>query len=72
MGDSSRVVLTVNGDRRIFDASLTVAELLVEMDLAGKRLAVELNRQILPKSRHAQRRLADGDRVEIIQAIGGG
>ena len=64
--------VVVNGEARVISGGITVAELIAQMDLAGKRLAVEVNEQILPKSRHDQLQLSDGDRVEIIQAIGGG
>ena len=49
-----------------------VAQLVAELGLAGKRLAVELNRDIVPRGEHATRTLQDGDRIEIIHAIGGG
>ena len=64
--------VVVNGEAQVITSEITVAELIEQMDLAGKRLAVELNEQILPKRQHAGRRLEPGDRVEIIQAIGGG
>ena len=64
--------VVVNGEAQVITSEITVAELIEQMDLAGKRLAVELNEQILPKGQHAGRRLEPGDRVEIIQAIGGG
>jgi len=60
----------VNGEPcRAADGS-TVAELLAELGLHG-RLAVELNDEVLPRSEH-ERRLAEGDRIEIVRAIGGG
>ncbi len=64
--------LTINGDTRELVAPLTVAELLVQMALAGKRLAVERNGEIVPKGQHATTELADGDRLEIVVAVGGG
>jgi sulfur carrier protein len=64
--------ILLNGERRTLRAELTVAALLDELGLAGKRVAVEVNRDIVPRSEHATRRLRDGDRVEIIHAIGGG
>lgn len=51
---------------------LTVAQLVAQLGLAGKRLAVEVNRDIVPRGEHATRSLRDGDRIEIIHAIGGG
>jgi sulfur carrier protein len=64
--------ILLNGERRTLRAELTVAALLDELGLAGKRVAVEVNRDIVPRSEHATRRLREGDRVEIIHAIGGG
>jgi sulfur carrier protein len=62
----------VNGQRHPFDTPPTVAELVQALGLAGRRLAVEVNREIVPRSRHDAHRLADGDRVELVQAMGGG
>ena len=50
----------------------TLAELIEQRGLGGKRLAVEVNETLIPRSQHAAHALAPGDRVEIIQAIGGG
>jgi sulfur carrier protein len=62
----------VNGDAREVAAGTTVATLLDAMDLAGRRVAVEINREIVPRSEHATRVLAAGDRLEIVHALGGG
>lgn len=64
--------LTINGECREFPAPLSVAALLERLGLAGKRLAVERNGEIVPKSRHGDTALADGDRLEIVVAVGGG
>jgi len=64
--------VTVNGVPQTLDAGTTVADLLVRMDAAGRRVAVERNGEIVPKSRHGETRLADGDRLEIVIAVGGG
>ena len=64
--------LQINGQTREFADALTVAGLLAEMGLAERRVAVEVNQCIVPRGRHATQALAEGDRVEIIQAIGGG
>ena len=66
------VKLTVNGTQRELDDGSTVAALLETLDLAGKFVAVEVNREIVPKARHAQHVLAEGDRVEIVTLVGGG
>ncbi len=64
--------IQINGVLREVPDSLSVSELLVLLDLAHKRLAVEINRDIVPRSRHAEHRLQPGDQVELIQAMGGG
>ena len=64
--------IVLNGEPRGVRAELSLAGLLDELGLAGKRLAVEVNRDIVPRGEHTTRVLRDGDRVEIIHAIGGG
>ncbi|MBQ25630.1 sulfur carrier protein ThiS [Alcanivorax sp.] len=63
--------LTVNGDTLSLDGN-TIADLVTQMELAGRRLAVEVNREIIPKSQHADFALNEDDVVEIVHAIGGG
>lgn len=62
----------VNGQSRPVPPGTTVAQLLESMSLSGKRVAVERNGEIVPKSQHPQAPLADGDRLEIVVAVGGG
>jgi sulfur carrier protein len=64
--------ISVNGEARRFDAPLTLAQLLDRLGLTGKKLAVEMNGEIVPKSRHAETALNDGDQLEIVVAVGGG
>jgi sulfur carrier protein len=64
--------ITLNGEKQQLPAPLTVAALLALRDLAGKRVAVEKNGEIVPKSRHAETLLAAGDKIEIVIAVGGG
>jgi sulfur carrier protein len=64
--------ITVNGEHRQLEAPMSCAELLVRLELAGKRIALEKNGEIVPRSRHAAEPLADGDRLEIVVAVGGG
>mgnify|MGYP003422890714 CR=1 len=64
--------LIINGEPRQFAVPLTVASLVEQMGYAGKRIAVELNGEIVPKSRHAETPLASGDQLEIVVAVGGG
>ncbi len=66
------IAVTLNGERREFAAPLTCQQLLDALSLAGKRLAVERNGEIVPRSRFGDERLADGDRLEIVVAVGGG
>jgi sulfur carrier protein len=66
------IQLVVNGEARSFSAPLSVAQLVESLDLTGKRIAVEKNGEIVPRSRHAETALADGDRLEIVVAVGGG
>lgn len=64
--------ITVNGEILILEDNPNIAGLLQVVGLADKRVAVELNREIVPRSRQGETWLKDGDRVEIVQAIGGG
>ena len=64
--------LTVNGQPHELPATATVAALVERLALAGKRIAVERNGEIVPRSRHADTPLAEGDRIEIVVAVGGG
>ncbi len=56
----------------MFEAELDLAGLIDRLDLAGKRIAVERNGEIVPRSRYAATPLADGDQLEIVAAVGGG
>jgi sulfur carrier protein len=64
--------ITVNGEATAIPEGATVGELLGLLQLAGQRLAVELNGDIVPRSLWAQTRLSAGDQAEIVKAIGGG
>lgn len=64
--------LIINGEPQRLAESLTVAALLEARGFAGKRVAVEKNGEIVPKSRHAETLLANGDQIEIVVAVGGG
>ena len=66
------ISITVNGEARQFERALNCAELLTRLDLAGKRVALECNGEIVPRSRFSEQRLAEGDRLEIVVAVGGG
>ncbi|MFN3959157.1 MAG: sulfur carrier protein ThiS [Parvularculaceae bacterium] len=64
--------LIVNGEPRELSEGASVSGLLAALQLDGRRLGVELNREIVPKSRYEATRLADGDAVEIVHFVGGG
>ncbi|MGE0674176.1 MAG: sulfur carrier protein ThiS [Methylibium sp.] len=62
----------INGERREFDAPVDFASLLSGMGLGGKRVALERNGEIVPRSRHSIETVRDGDVLEIVAAVGGG
>jgi sulfur carrier protein len=64
--------IQLNGEPREIPDHCTAAQLVALLELAGRRLAMEVNREIVPRTRYADTRLHDGDRVEIVHAIGGG
>ena len=64
--------ITVNGATRTLDVPLAVADLLQIMLLTNKKVAVERNGEIVPRGAHASTLLAEGDRLEIVVAVGGG
>ena len=65
-------MIRINGNDRPLERATSVADLVRELALEGKRIAVELNGEIVPRSRYAETRLADGDRLEVVGAVGGG
>ena len=67
-----RMRIQLNGESYELPDGETVAALLTRLDLAGRRIAVELNLDIVPRSQHAVTTLAEGDQVEVVHAIGGG
>lgn len=67
------IQLTINGNPRQFDVpKLNVAELVDKLGLTGKRLAIERNGEIVPRSLFAETPLLAGDKLEIVGAVGGG
>jgi thiamine biosynthesis protein ThiS len=71
-GVAERLRLTVNGEARSVPPGLSVADLLAEIGLAARKVAVERNLEIVPRSQYATTALADGDAIEIVHFIGGG
>jgi thiamine biosynthesis protein ThiS len=66
------LTLVLNGERRVMEAVRTVAELVAALGLDARKVAVERNLEIVPRSAYGQTELADGDQVEIVHFIGGG
>lgn len=66
------IEITLNGEPREVPENLTAADLLELLEMAGRRVAMEVNREIVPRSRYAEHRLQQDDQVEIVRAIGGG
>ncbi len=66
------LTLKINGEPRQFSDALTVAGLIDQLGYTGKRIAVEKNGEIVPKSQHTTTPLASGDALEIVVAVGGG
>ena len=66
------ITVTINGEQRRFERPLHFGELVERLGLTGKRIAVERNGEIVPRSQFAARSLADGDTLEIVVAVGGG
>ena len=73
MGTISKVItVSINGVPRQLPANTTVAALVGEMGLSGKRIALECNGEIVPRSTFVTRQLSAGDKLEIVVAVGGG
>lgn len=66
------IELTINGAAKQFPQSLNVAQLVVALELTGKRIAIERNGEIVPRSQFDIIALASGDQLEIVVAVGGG
>ena len=71
MSDGELLVV-VNGETRALGQDCTVARLVCALGLERRRVAVAVNRNVIPRSGFGARRLASGDRVEILEAVGGG
>jgi thiamine biosynthesis protein ThiS len=64
--------LTINGEDRYFDSVSTISTLLDHLGMKPDRVAVELNRELVPRDRWPSTRLSDGDKLEIVHFVGGG
>lgn len=66
------MTLLINGSSQQFESPLTLGQLLNTLQMSGKRIAVEKNGEIVPRSLHETLHLVDGDALEIVVAVGGG
>ena len=64
--------IIINGQSRECELSISVAELLQQLDARAVHVAVEVNEQLVPRAQHADCQLAAGDRIEIVTLVGGG
>ncbi|HWB20787.1 MAG TPA: sulfur carrier protein ThiS [Phycisphaerales bacterium] len=69
---ASTISITLNGDHAALPANCTVQQLLAVRGLSNQPCAVEVNKFVVPKARHASHRLASGDIIEIVTLVGGG
>jgi len=69
---STSIDVVINGQPRTVNAGTTVATLIGELGLGDRKVAVERNREVVPRAQHAATVLADGDRLEIVTFVGGG
>ena len=68
----SQLTLQINGANQVFESGLRVSQLLERLSLSGKKIAIECNGQLIPRSDYPSFALADGDKLEIVVAVGGG
>lgn len=69
---SASIEVVINGQSRTVPSDTTIAALISELGLAGKPVAVERNREVVPRAQHASTVLASGDRLEVVTFVGGG
>lgn len=69
---STSIDVVINGQPRTVNGGTTVAALIAELGFADRKVAVERNREVVPRAQHAETELADGDRLEIVTFVGGG
>jgi len=66
------MTISVNGQPRAISPNSTIADLLGELGLESRHVAVELNLELVPRAKHAEHHLAEGDQLEIVTLVGGG
>lgn len=72
MNETASISIRVNGEAAEAPSGSSVAELVAARGLAPQQVAVELNKEIVPRAKHAETVLAAGDRIEIVTMVGGG
>jgi sulfur carrier protein len=70
--ENSPMKVQINGESRNFDNSIPLSALLEQLGMKSDRVAVELNRNIVPRAQWAETQVSEGDRLEIVQFVGGG
>jgi sulfur carrier protein len=71
-GPQSQMTVIVNGQPQQVRAGTTLAQLLVDLRLPQRGIAVEINETVVPRIRHAEQTLSEGDRLEVVSLVGGG
>jgi len=66
------MLITINGEEKNIQEGLTIAGLLLELKINPRGTAVEIDREIIPRARHGERAIKDGEAIEIIRMVGGG
>jgi sulfur carrier protein len=66
------ISVCINGSPQIFEHPINITDLVASLELTGKRIAIECNSEIVPRSLFSQHLLADGDKIEVVVAVGGG
>lgn len=64
--------ITLNGEEHSLPDETFLNQLIEQLDIQGKRIAVEINQEIIPRGEHASYKIKAGDKIEIVHAIGGG
>ena len=72
MTEPIHITIKINGEPKPIAAATTVTALVAQLELTAQRLAIELNRDILPRTQWGETRLNDGDKLEIVHFVGGG
>jgi sulfur carrier protein len=69
---SRSIEVVINGETRTVVQGTTIAALIVELGLGDRRVAVERNREVVPRAQHASTEISEGDRIELVTFVGGG